>query len=61
MFKRESSGGQNNPERPTGKQVPLAVIGAILCAAIVYMNFSQNIFAVMAGALVGAVGAYYYG
>jgi hypothetical protein len=61
MFKRESSDGQNNPERSTKKQLPLAVIGAILCGAIVYLNFSHNTFAVMGGAIVGAVGAYYYG
>ncbi len=58
MFKKSRDEGENT-SRNWKRQLPLSLLGAAL-GAFVALNYSSSTFALIVGAVLGALGAYYY-
>ena len=61
MFKhKDYDEEKRRPKRNLKRQIPLALAGAAL-GAFVFTNYSKNPSVIAIGAILGALGAYYYG
>lgn len=52
--------GEEKPRRATNRKFGLAIAGAGL-GAFAALNYSTSTFAIITGAVLGGVGAYYFG